>query len=92
MKIRNAMLIPAALLGATIFTFTYAQKHDGLEWDGYRSWHHVTAGRPNTGDPTGFLDKKHKGTKAYREIYINSIGAPTNKGEGPFLIPKVPLS
>ncbi len=51
-------------------------------WKGYTSWYNVTNKHPNTGDPTGFLDGKHKGTKAYRVIYINSIGEATQKKSG----------
>lgn len=51
-------------------------------WDGYRDWYQVTKDKPNTGDPTGFLSGKHKGTKAYREIYINKVGEATHKQSG----------
>jgi len=51
-------------------------------WKGYSSWYKVTQDKPNTGDPTGFLDGKHKGTKAFREIYINSVGEETVKKSG----------
>lgn len=51
-------------------------------WEDYKSWYHITKGNPNTGDPTGFLDGKHKGEDAYREIYINKIGEPIHKKSG----------
>lgn len=51
-------------------------------YDDYKTWYQITKGNPNTGDPTGFLSGKHRGTKAYREIYINSIGEATHKAAG----------
>lgn len=51
-------------------------------WADYKSWYQITKGNPNTGDPTGFLDGKHKGTKAYREIYINKVGEAVHKQSG----------
>jgi len=56
----------------------------GNPWDGYKSWTKITAGNPNTGDPTGFLEKRHNGQKAFREIYINSTGAATQQGHAPY--------
>jgi len=44
------------------------------QWEGYKSWTKITS-KPNTGDPTGFLSKKHGGVKAYRDIFVNSVGA-----------------
>lgn len=43
-------------------------------WKDYKSWTKITK-EPNTGDPTGFLSKKHGGVKAYRDIFVNPIGA-----------------
>lgn len=43
-------------------------------WNGYKSWTKITK-KPNTGDPTGFLSKKHGGVKAYRDIFVNETGA-----------------
>ncbi len=57
-------------------------------WDGYTSWYHITKDAPNTGDPTGFLDKKHDGAKAYREIYINEVGESTQQGSAPYKYPE----
>ena len=56
-------------------------------WDGYKSWYKITNTKPNTGDPTGFLDGKHMGTKAFREVYINSVGEATHKGSAPYKYP-----
>jgi len=53
----------------------------------YQSWYKVTQDTPNTGDPTGFLDHKHGGTKAYRVIYINKIGEAVNRGHAPYKYP-----
>lgn len=44
------------------------------QWKGYKSWTKITK-EPNTGDPTGFLSKKHGGVKAYRDIFVNTVGA-----------------
>jgi cytochrome P460 len=60
----------------------------GNPWDGYKSWTKITAGNPNTGDPTGFLEKRHNGKKAFREIYINSKGAATQQGHAPYKYPE----
>ena len=43
------------------------------DWSDYKSWYKITT-EPNTGDPTGFLQGKHKGTAAYRDIFINEVG------------------
>ncbi len=43
-------------------------------WKSYKRWTKITK-EPNTGDPTGFLSKKHGGVKAYRDIFVNDIGA-----------------
>lgn len=42
-------------------------------WKGYKNWTKITK-KPNTGDPTGFLSKKHGGVKAYRDIFVNDTG------------------
>lgn len=57
-------------------------------WEGYTNWYKVTQDSPNTGDPTGFLDGKHKGTKAYREIFINSVGEATIQKSGDNVYPE----
>jgi len=57
------------------------------DWNNYKEWYNVTK-KPNTGDPTGFLDGKHGGTDAFREIYINSLGESVNKGEEDFPYPE----
>jgi len=60
----------------------------GNPWDGYKSWAKITKYKPNTGDPTGFVEKKHSGKMGYREIYINSIGAPIQAGHAPYKYPE----
>lgn len=57
-------------------------------WDGYTSWYHVTKDAPNTGDPTGFIEKRHDGAKAYREIYMNDIGESIQQGSAPYKYPE----
>lgn len=57
-------------------------------WDGYTSWYKITKDKPNTGDPTGFIEKRHNGKEAYREIYINDIGAAINQGHAPYKYPE----
>ncbi|NCP21967.1 MAG: hypothetical protein CO023_01315 [Flavobacteriales bacterium CG_4_9_14_0_2_um_filter_35_242] len=56
----------------------------GNPWDGYKSWYKITKDAANTGDPTGFLSNKHSGSKAFREIYINSVGEGTQQGHAPY--------
>ncbi len=72
------VLVTFSLLTAAL-SVAHAQSYPGLQWDGYQKWYHVTFEAPNTGDPTGFVGKRHGGTKGYREIYINSTGEATNK-------------
>ncbi len=60
----------------------------GNPWDNYRSWTKVTKDEPNTGDPTGFVEKRHSGKMGYREIYINSVGAATRAGHAPYKYPE----
>ncbi len=43
------------------------------DWSDYKSWHKITT-EPSTGDSTGFLQGKHRGTIAFRDIFINAIG------------------
>ena len=83
---RKVILITVLIMGA----FSLSAFYDGgaVEWDGYKGWYQITKGRVNTGDPTGFLDGKHSGTKAYREIYINKAGEAINKGQGDFPYPE----
>jgi hypothetical protein len=58
-----------------------------LDYSDYKNWYHITKDNPNTGDPTGFLGGKHKGIKAYREVYINAVGEQVNKGTAPYKYP-----
>lgn len=60
----------------------------GNPWDGYTSWYKITKDAPNTGDPTGFIEKRHNGKKAFREIYINDIGKVVNLGPAPYKYPE----
>jgi len=60
---------------------------DASAWSSYKSWHKVNS-EPNTGDPTGFLGNVHEGLNAYRDIYVNSTGEPTNRGTSGFPYPK----
>ena len=60
---------------------------DALSWQNYRSWYKANPA-PNTGDPTGFLGNVHEGLNAYRDIYVNSIGELTNRGQGSFPYPE----
>ncbi len=46
---------------------------DPSDWADYKDWHKITK-EPNTGDPTGFLDKKHGGNGAFRDVYVNAAG------------------
>jgi len=57
----------------------------GNPWDGYTDWYKITKDAPNTGDPTGFIEKnRHGGVEGYREIYINDIGKEVNLGSAPY--------
>lgn len=97
---RNVILGIAAIVYLTAFSTEMTTKSGEEEankttsaigpedWANYKSWYKVTADEPNTGDPTGFLDAKHKGLKAYRDIFINSVGEATNKGESDFPYPE----
>jgi hypothetical protein len=56
------------------------------QWDGYRTWYHLTKGRPITGDPTGFTGNKDV-EKGFREVYVNKTGEAVMKGEAPYAYP-----
>jgi len=58
-----------------------------LDYSDYETWYKITKDAPNTGDPTGFLDGKHRGVTAYRDVYINKIGEAVNKGTAPYKYP-----
>jgi|GEM_PF-2415686 len=70
-------LFTTAVLIVYLSAFTSVNFNKALvgpeAWKGYRSWTKVTK-TPNTGDPTGFLSKKHGGVKAYRDVFVNDIG------------------
>ncbi|NKB32550.1 MAG: hypothetical protein GKR91_05575 [Pseudomonadales bacterium] len=55
-------------------------------WADYLSWYKVTP-EAETGDPTGFLGSVHDGTRAFRQIYVNSVGEPVNRGTRGFPYP-----
>jgi len=57
------------------------------DWADFKSWFKITK-EPNTGDPTGFLDKKHRGEGAYRDVYVNSVGESLMRGNGSFPYPE----
>ena len=59
---------------------------DASAWENYRSWYQVTP-EPTTGDPTGYLSGVHDGTRAYRVIYVNSVGEAVNRGQQGFPYP-----
>ena len=76
MKPFGIMLLASVLVvSLTAFSTLELSSFDaGPEaWANYKSWTKVTR-TPNTGDPTGFLDKKHGGVKAYRDVYVNEVG------------------
>lgn len=56
---------------------------DADAWSGYKNWYKATP-EPNTGDPTGFLGNRHEGLDGYRDVYVNTIGEPTNRGQREF--------
>lgn len=97
MKIKLSFLtviLAVGFIGLTAFT----SKNEGYKplekeivanpWEGYRSWTKITKDEPNTGDLTGFLGKRHGGPKAFREIYINSVGAPIQQDHAPYKYPE----
>jgi len=97
MKKTFALLAIIVLGGFMLNSFTTSEKEVYVNvvdnelnplWDGYTNWYKVTKDTPNTGDPTGFLDGKHKGTKAYRVIYINSVGEATIQKSGNNVYPE----
>lgn len=55
-------------------------------WSNYLAWHKVTP-EAETGDPTGFLGGLHDGTRAFRQIYVNSTGEAVNRGTQGFPYP-----
>ncbi len=89
MNLKKLISLLSIVLATAAFSVAQAQAQSfpNLPWDGYHNWYHVTHAGPNTGDPTGFVEKKHGGEKGYREIYINSVGEATNKMEKPFPYP-----
>ncbi len=70
-----------------IKSFTPSNPAGPEDWKDYKTWHKITK-EPNTGDPTGFLDKKHRGTSAFRDVFINDAGKATNVGDAEFPYPE----
>ncbi len=62
------------------------QGADASAWANYKAWYKANP-EPNTGDPTGFLGNVHEGLNAYRDIFVNFTGEPTNRGTGGFPYP-----
>lgn len=100
---KNKIGVLITLIGIGVFGLMSFNKNDKMNeyskitkessslanpWDGYTSWYKITKDAPNTGDPTGFIEKRHDGKAAYREIYINDIGAAVNNGAGPYKYPE----
>lgn len=56
------------------------------DWKDYKNWTKITK-EPNTGDPTGFLDKKHGGEGAFRDVYVNKVGEAVMTGQADFPYP-----
>ena len=60
---------------------------DASAWSDYLSWYKVTP-EAETGDSTGFLGSVHDGRKAFRQIYVNSLGEGVIKARRIYLIPR----
>lgn len=93
-KIQNYLLVFAAAIFLSAFTFVQLNETEKVkkeigpeDWADYKNWYKATK-EPNTGDPTGFLDKKHKGEKAYRDVYVNTAGEATMKDGKSFPFPE----
>lgn len=87
----SSILVLNSFKAAETSSATYLEPASPKEmnklWADYKNWYRTTKDAPNTGDPTGFLGGLHKGTKAYREIYINKVGEPVGTGNGPYVYP-----
>jgi len=86
-RTKLTILTLIGIVSLTAFTAKVEKGEDAKLFEGYRNWYQVTKDAPNTGDPTGFLNKKHKGEGAFREIYINKVGESVNTGPGPYKYP-----
>jgi len=62
-------------------------KEFNIDYSDYKSWYKITKDAPNTGNVTGFLNNKHRGNSAYREVYVNKIGEAVNRGTAPYKYP-----
>ena len=85
------LLILVSIIYLTAFTnatrIEFQSEVGPEDWADFKSWYKVTK-EPNTGDPTGFLDNKHRGEGAYRDVYVNSVGEAVMKGNGSFPYPE----
>lgn len=86
MRSEFVILTSAALLLGSCMSTSEQAGPDAGAWSDYRDWYKANPA-PNTGDPTGFLGGVHEGTRAYRDIYVNSTGEPTNRGQAEFPYP-----
>ena len=91
-RIRYYLLAIVGAFYLTAFTVEWDRNAMEMEvgpeaWADFKNWYKVTK-KPNTGDPTGFLDGKHMDVSGYRDVYINSAGEATNKGEAAFPYPE----
>lgn len=80
-----------ALSIALLFTACASKDYSKIEnnhWKNFKSWTKVTSLKPETGDVTGFLGDVHKGSKGYRDVFVNSIGEKALLGSAPYNFPK----
>ena len=87
MKIKFIAAASVLLTLAACVSTSDPQGANASAWANYKSWHKVNP-EPNTGDPTGFLGNVHEGLNAYRDIYVNSTGESTNRGNRGFPYPQ----
>jgi hypothetical protein len=80
-----------ALSVAVLFTACASNDYSKItnnNWKNFKSWTKVTSLKPETGDTTGFIGDVHKGSKGYRDVFVNSIGEKTLLGSAPYIFPK----
>ena len=80
-----------ALSVAVLFTSCASNDYSKItnnNWKNFKNWTKVTTLKPETGDTTGFLAGVHKGSKGYRDVFVNSIGAKALLGSAPYNFPK----
>jgi hypothetical protein len=76
---------------AVLFTACASKDYSKItnnNWKNFKSWTKVTSLKPETGDTTGFLAGVHKGSKGYRDVFVNSIGEKALLGSAPYNFPK----